>query len=306
MSNPIFDAWVKEAFKKVAWPYNPEDVAHQAPQRVARNIRRGGSILSGAQNAAEMIPKALSAAGNVANKILAPAGNGALRAMGHVGTYFRKHPGLMRLGVGTAAVAPILWGAFNETQQGFEKELMAMNRDPSRVITASLDEFLEKKAFQGQGDLPFNGPGVSGSVKGRFYNIPQDLGTKTIDSFTGGISQGVGMGVANGIFSGLGKLLGGIRDAVVTNPKRLAMVETLMRNDPVISDAVNRNPHGHEIVMEAYGTMTRFAPKLSTDINAARSFLREAVLGGSGVNYATIKNLIETERSLSGYHGHKD
>ncbi len=42
--------------------------------------------------------------------------------------------------------------------------------------------------------------------------------------------------------------------------------------------------------------MKRFAPTLSSDPNAVRSFLREAATSGAGVNYNTIKLLAEAER----------
>jgi hypothetical protein len=62
---------------------------------------------------------------------------------------------------------------------------------------------------------------------------------------------------------------------------------------------VARHPDSKVLLRDSYGTMERFAPTLSLDINAVRSFLREAVLGGSGVNYATIKNLVDTEKSIA-------
>jgi hypothetical protein len=89
------------------------------------------------------------------------------------------------------------------------------------------------------------------------------------------------------------------KNILVDDPKRKALLETLFRSDPVLKDSLARHAESKTMLLEAYGTMTRFAPTLSMDINAVRSFLREAVLGGSGVNYATIKNLVDTEKSIS-------
>jgi 4-diphosphocytidyl-2C-methyl-D-erythritol kinase len=41
--------------------------------------------------------------------------------------------------------------------------------------------------------------------------------------------------------------------------------------------------------------MVKFAPTLSKDINAVRSFLREAVMSGSGPSYVTIRSLSDAE-----------
>jgi hypothetical protein len=293
---------VEDAFEKNAWPFDPGQVAASMPAdsaHVANNIHRGEQIFSGAKRVlGETIPEAFHLGGSIINKVLAPAGTSGLRALGSAGQYLRQNPNLMRLGIGTAVAAPILWNAFHSSQQKNEKDLMAMNRDPSRVITASIDEFLEKKADQmGFG---FNGLGVAAVPKYSLGGIPGEVHNNAIKSFQEGFGGGIGKGVADRIFSGLGSLVGSIRDSVITNPARQKMVESLIRSDPSVHDFVNNHPEGRTMIMEAFGTMVRFAPTLSTDINAVRSFLREVAITGSGVNYATIKNLIETEKTLTG------
>jgi hypothetical protein len=49
--------------------------------------------------------------------------------------------------------------------------------------------------------------------------------------------------------------------------------------------------------------MIRFAPVLSTDKNAVRSYLREAVMSGAGPNYSTIKSLADAEHTVTGRKG---
>lgn len=146
---------------------------------------------------------------------------------------------------------------------------------------AKLSEFLEKKAAA---------PSMSpyGALQG---------------SVIGGFGKGLGIGAAELLGSSLGKLFSAAKDAISTNPARKAMLQKLLDSDPVISDAVRRNPAMVETLMEAYSTMLRYAPSLTVDTNAVRSFLREVILGGGQVNYATIKNLIETEKAVSGLHG---
>lgn len=79
---------------------------------------------------------------------------------------------------------------------------------------------------------------------------------------------------------------------------RHAILGDLKQNDPVLSAADDKT------LMEAYHTMTRFAPTLSTDKNAVRSFLRQAVMSGSGPDYMSIKLIADSERSVTG--GGKD
>lgn len=56
----------------------------------------------------------------------------------------------------------------------------------------------------------------------------------------------------------------------------------------------------------AFDTFRAFAPTLATDPNATRSFLREAVTSGGGVNYNTINLLARTEAAIQGDSSHGD
>lgn len=79
---------------------------------------------------------------------------------------------------------------------------------------------------------------------------------------------------------------------------RHAILGDLKQNDSVLSAADDQT------LMDAYHTMARFAPTLSTDKNAVRSFLRQAVMSGSGPDYMSIKLIADSERSVTG--GGKD
>lgn len=103
-----------------------------------------------------------------------------------------------------------------------------------------------------------------------------------------------------GILKGLAGSAMGAVTAIGDNRARQAILQQLKAEDPVIAQADDK------LLMEAYQTMVRFAPTLSTDKNAVRNFLREAVLTGSGPNFATIKLLGETERTITGQGGKKE
>lgn len=78
---------------------------------------------------------------------------------------------------------------------------------------------------------------------------------------------------------------------------RKAILGELKQSDPVLAHADDA------VLMESYHTMTRFAPTLSTDKNAVRSFLRQAVMSGSGPDFMTIKHLADSERAVTGDAG---
>jgi hypothetical protein len=78
---------------------------------------------------------------------------------------------------------------------------------------------------------------------------------------------------------------------------REAILKQLKKEDPVLGNADDKT------LMEAFHTMQRFAPTLSTDKNAVRSFLRSAVMSGAGVDFHTIKLLGDAERSVTGEKG---
>ncbi len=75
---------------------------------------------------------------------------------------------------------------------------------------------------------------------------------------------------------------------------REAILGELKRTDPVLAGADDK------VLMESYHTMTRFAPVLSTDKNAVRSFLRQAVMSGTGPDFMSIKHLADSERAVTG------
>lgn len=75
---------------------------------------------------------------------------------------------------------------------------------------------------------------------------------------------------------------------------RAAILGDLKKTDTVLASADDQT------LMEAYHTMTRFAPVLATDKNAVRSFLRQAVMSGSGPDFMSIKLLADSERAVTG------
>lgn len=273
MKNPIFKAQVDALFEKKALLQNPADVAAASPQH-GKAIQRGMALEKGFADAARGGERLLNSAGGLAERVLTTGTNpnGLLsRGVGGLSKLIQNNP---KAAIGTAAMLPILSTAFGQSQQRYQDELMHAYNDPSRVITASLEDFLEKKAAA---------PSFS-------------IGNEVLKGLVGGLTTGAVSG-----FLGLaGSRLSNIKNTLMHEPRRKALLENLMASDSILKDAITRHPESKNMILEAYGTMVRFAPSLSLDINAVRSFLREAVLGGSGVNYATIKNIVDTEKSITG------
>lgn len=297
MSDPSFRRQVDQLFAKLAYPFEPSAVAEgmrATNPSTANDILRGQKIVDTAKAFSPLGSQgmaAMKAVGRGVGHVLAPAHTEG-RALGHelgqLGAGIAKRPGLMRTGAGALLLAPIMMGALNSTQQKREDELMNLQMNPSRGFEklSSLDLFLEKKEA------------ARANVLSAIGHSP--VAESTSGHFVEGLGKGVGGGVAQAILSVLGGSLGKGYDALIVDPKRKRLFESVVRSDPVVSDALARNPHASQVLSEAFQTMVRFAPSLSLDVNAVRSFLREAVVGGaSGVNYATIKSLIETEKAHS-------
>lgn len=116
-----------------------------------------------------------------------------------------------------------------------------------------------------------------------------DYEAKALEQGAGEFGKGIGSAMAEmagGMFSGG---VNRAQDAIFGSQQRKAILAKLMQQDPVIS---RTDP---EIILKAYHTMKRFAPTLSTDINAVQSFLREAAVHDGAINYNTLGALSKAE-----------
>ena len=294
--------------RKLAWPYDPATVEADAAaraaaatdpwtratyERAASRIRQGRRVVNAGKNVAKGVGKGVSVGARLVDKLLAPAGNGILRGLGRVGSYVASHPRLATGLAGGAIAAPILLSDAPSSYAAETNQILGMRSDPTRMVEerdvmASLNEFLEKKASPGGG-------GGSPQYRWGQDNPLQHAAAHGIQ----GLTSGVGQGIAEALIHGLGRAVGGIGSSLLGDPKRKAVLQKALTGDQVLSDALKRNPAMGEQLLEAYQTLLKFAPTLAGDVNAVRSFLREVVLGGGHVNYATIKNLVDTEKAIN-------
>lgn len=230
------------------------------------------ALFSGARKTLEGVD---IAGREAAKTIFRPATTlGPLAAKGIRGVITR--PEVMVPAISVAAAAPAI---LSDTRDQYHKNVEEANRmlaSPGNVRIAqevTLESFMSKTAA-GRPESFGRTVGV-GMSKGLGEQLGKSIIDRMLDSVTGTLSN------------------------VLSTPARKNLIKKLFESDQIISDAIKRNPQMQRQLLEAYGTMLKFAPSLTTDTNAVRSFLREVVLGGGNVNYAVIKNLIDTEKA---YH----
>lgn len=230
----------------------------------------------GAMWAAHAVPEfVLGSASSVADYLTTPAtrfgpaiGRGLQRAI--------RTPEIALPVLGAAALAPMIADEASSQYHRHMEEANQMVQQPGSVRIAhevTLESFMAKTAAM------------------RGESLGQTIGT--------GLGKGLGEQFGKGLIDRMFSSAGSAMDKILSTPARKDLIKRLFDSDPIISDALKRNPQMQKQLLEAYSTMIKFAPSLTTDINAVRSFLREVVLGGGNVNYAVIKNLIDTEKA---YH----
>lgn len=89
------------------------------------------------------------------------------------------------------------------------------------------------------------------------------------------------------------KAMSGLTDALVDSPARKALLRTLRQEDDIIANM------GEQEVLDAFHTITKFAPTLAKDKNAVRSALRMAAQTEGGLSYHTIKGLADAENAVA-------
>lgn len=90
------------------------------------------------------------------------------------------------------------------------------------------------------------------------------------------------------------KTMATAKNKAVDSPMRQAILTQLKREDDIIAAAPKKD------LLEAYHTMKNFAPTLSTDKSAVKSFLRQAAQHGGGIDYMSIKGLADAEAAVTG------
>ena len=89
-----------------------------------------------------------------------------------------------------------------------------------------------------------------------------------------------------------------VYDKVSRDPQRQQVFQKVTAADPYISQFMRESPENKQRITEAFQSMSRFAPVLSTDPNAVTSLLRQVSVSAGPVDYNLIKSLADAEASI--------
>jgi len=148
------------------------------------------------------------------------------------------------------------------------------------------------KAMEGARAGDTMGYRIDRSLNSLFDRVKADeeFGSSFASSLGGDSAKSL-MGLAKDM---AGKGYQTLKDRFGMSPTRQAIFGALKREDPTLAMADNKT------LLEAFHTMSKIAPTLSTDKNAVRSFLTEAATAGSGgLNFQTIKGIADAEVSVN-------
>jgi len=240
---------------------------------------------------------------------LATPGTGktAKSLLSRIKNLYRTHPKKMMAGtvagVGGAGMLAALPKARREGQRLEAEMAEAYTGAPGgKYVFAALEKFAERKQYLSE---------KIAMVK-KAYNFAQPAsnypGRRERPSFAenveGGVAKALGGGIAQAGISALGKLISGtaksLKERMVLDKKREAIVDHIMEHDPIVSVQEELNPGS---TIQAYSTMVKFAPRLSTDPNVVTSFLREASQSEGGINPLTVQQLAKTESAINQIYG---
>jgi len=190
--------------------------------------------------------------------------------------FFYKHPALTAAGVGVGL------GVHNRRGPAhvLEGSLMAeqIGSPGSKYAYVELDQFEKRKNC------------ISTKL----------LFEKKADwDWSSGIASGVGKETARTGIGAIRQAIGAISDAikerVYTSPIREQIFKDIVKNDPIVSTYEQERPGG---AAQAYATMRRFAPELSTDKHIVTAFLRNAAMSGGPLDHNMVKGLADAEASI--------
>ena len=141
---------------------------------------------------------------------------------------------------------------------------------------------------------------VKTSAMNAYWKASKGLEKKAIDfsNIAEGAEKSVGGAAATGGVNALTSLLRNVflkaKDKTINEPKRQKIVSNLIEQDPTVSTYEKESPGGPQ---QAFTSMSRWAPELSTDANIVRSFLRQAAQTGGTLDYPSLKALTDAETS---------
>lgn len=194
----------------------------------------------------------------------------------------KKHPALLAGGIGLGLGAANLRTPAQQVESNIMREYVGA---PGAKYSSCpiLEKFAARK--------------ISLAAKISFEKTADtmDFGTE----FESGAGTQAGRSVVMEGINALRRLIGSaaqsISERFIQEPRRERIITDITQRDPVISVAEKEKPGQ---AWEAYQTMKRFAPTLSTDPNVVTSFLRNTALSGGPMDFQTIRGLADAETAI--------
>jgi len=192
--------------------------------------------------------------------------------------FLAKHPSLTAAGAGMGLGALSMRGPVHQMEGQLTME--RMGHPQAKYSSATLADFSKKKTILAT-KLAFT----------KYADFGEDI--------SGGFSGGVGKGIAAEGIGAIRRLIGmtaqAIKEKTINEPQRQTIVQNIIEQDPIVSGYEQQQPG---MSAQAFQTMRRFAPELSTDPNIVQAFLRNAAMTGGVMDYATIKGLADAEAAV--------
>lgn len=197
-----------------------------------------------------------------------------------------KHPAL----TATAGAGAILSGDIGDRAERLEAEIMRnrLGAPGGKFVYSELNKFAERKKYL--------------EKKTSFVKKADDatIADAVARAAAGGAAGATASKLMEGLSAGASRAARKVKDKLVLEPKRERILEELTAEDPVISVYEKESPGSAQ---QAYSSMRRFAPELSTDPNVVAAYLREAAQTGGAANHMMIKQLAETEAAINKAQG---
>ena len=138
-------------------------------------------------------------------------------------------------------------------------------------------------------------PGLKGMMS--YTAAPE----KAVESFAGNVGGSFGNFAAEGLQKVISNVMKKNQQMMFDSPRRKAIFDALVIEDDII------NKMDQTRALEAYHSMAKIAPTLSTDKNAVKSFLRSvAASPEGGIDWNTLKGMADAEVSILKAQGIKE
>lgn len=197
-----------------------------------------------------------------------------------VPAFLAKHPVMTAAGAGMGLGALGMRGPVQDVEGQLMMERMGY--PGAKYSSANLQEFSQRKTIL--------------SAKLAFTKFAEvDWGQEMGGGFAGGAGKGIAAEGLGAIRRLIGMTAQAIREKAVGDPQRRAIVQEITKTDPVVQTYEKEQPGVSE---QAFQTMARFAPELSTDPNVVQAFLRNAAMTGGVLDHATVKGLADAEAAV--------